>query len=318
MRTIVAFLDKNKYYDEIDKCFQLSIAKVQLWIYNGSVNSPRIGNIYEPYADWLICQKRFGEAKKYLYNCLDLIDLMIDKEQKVKNSFRVRNKIVLIHYHLGLLDKAKEEVNAAINESKESNIKTRNLMYSLFEIWNNFNSLGFDEGANLIKDHLVNGFSNLKFKSHKDLAGYYTSFGWIMLKMKEFDAASKPLEEALKLEQQGNNNEASVANAKNNLALLYINTNEFDKAEQLLNEAIAVFEKLATATKDEARLHNLAESQNYFGQLSMAKGKCAEAEEYFVESLNNYTKSATIDKRYMKDVEETTILLEKAKAMQNL
>ena len=189
-------------------------------------------------------------------------------------------------------------------------------MYSLFETWKNFKSLGFDDGANLIKDNLVNSFSNLKFKSHKDLAGYYTSFGWIMLKMKEFDAASKPLEEALKLEQQGKNNETSIANAKNNLALLYINTHNFDKAEKLLKEAAAVFEKLAT--KDEARLHNLAESQNYFGQLSMAKGKCAEAEEYFVESLNNYTKSATIDKRYMKDVEETTILLEKAKAMQNL
>ena len=167
---------------------------------------------------------------------------------------------------------------------------------------------------NFSLDSSVDNYKKLDFDDDSKKVSYYTQFGWYMLLMEDYDSASAPLEEALKLEMKLKR-ESNVANAKNKLARLYIHTDKCQEAKILLDDAIATYEKLAK--KDNGFTHNLAESQSYYGQLLLKQEMFDEAEAYFEISLKNYTKAASLDQRHNTDVEETKMFLEKSKALQN-
>ena len=311
---IVCFLDKHKYSEEINKCFLLSIAKYRIDSYNKLVDAIRIGQLYEDYADWLITQKRYNDAKSWLKECFEIIELMdSDNQAKTANYVRISCKISLIHYTLSASNLANAVLNNALDKLTPG-ISSRRLLEVLFTCWRNFSEKGFNDGAKKLHTFLIDNYKKLDFDDDSKKVSYYTQFGWYMLLMEDYDSASAPLEEALKLEMK-HKRESGVANAKNNLARLYIHTDKCHEAKELLDDALVTYEKLAK--KDNVFTHNLAESQCYYGQLLLKQEKFDEAEAYFEISLKNYTKAASLDQRHKKDVEETKMFLEKSKVLQN-
>ena len=311
---IVRFLNRHKYSDEINKCFTLSIAKYRIDSYNELVDAIRIGELFESYADWLITQKRYNEAKSWLKEYFELIELMdSDNPAKTVNFVRITCKISLIHNTLGASNLANAVLNNAIDKLTPG-ISSQRFLEVLFIYWRYFSKIGFNDGATKLHTFLIDNYNKLNFDDDNKKVSYFTQFGWYMLLMEDYDSASAPLEEALKLEMK-HKRESGVANAKNNLARLYIHTDKCNEAKKLLDDAMATYEKLAK--KDNVFTHNLAESQSYYGQLMLKQEKFNEAEAYFEISLKNYTKAASLDQRFKKDVEETKMFLEKSKALQN-
>jgi tetratricopeptide (TPR) repeat protein len=215
---------------------------------------------------------------------------------------------------LGYKECAMKNLNEALNIYKNMNDE---FIYKrqrrLFILWKNYIKIGFSEGAELIKESLIESKS-IKIDHLGNKASFFTSLGWFLLLMKEYAQAQQPLEDALKAEQKLKRSEIKINNAKNKLARLYIYTEKYDKAESLLNEALSVFEKMSA--KDKSTLHNYAESQNYLGRLRMKQKRYAEAENFFELSLENYKKAAKLDKLWEEDAKETSLLLEQVKSLQ--
>ena len=311
LERIIKFLDKNEYYEEIDKHFKLAISKYSIDIYKGEIRETAIGNIYERYADWLTKHQQFHRSSRYLKKCQELTQNIREPNYLL---FKALTKISINNLGLGYKECAINNLQEALKIYK--GMDDRDQYYShrpLYELWKKYNETGFSKGAELINNCLAESVTiNIENLSSK--ASYCTSLGWTLLLMEDYVHAQKPLEEALKAEQKQKRSESAINNAKNNLARLYIYTEKYDKAETYLNEALSVFEKISA--KDKLALHNYAESQNYFGRLRMKQKRYVEAENYFESSLENYKKAAKLDRHWDEDVKETSLLLEQVKALQ--
>lgn len=313
-RQIIRFLDKNEYYEEIEKYFKLAISKFSVDIYKGEIGETYIGNIYESYADWLTKQQKYHRSSRYLKKCQNLSQKLTNKNNIDRNMFRVFTKRSINDFGLGYKDCAINNLKEALMTYKEMNDENQYKSFStLYELWKKYNDSGFLGGSELIKNSIIESTS-INIDKLSDKATYYTDLGWTLLLMGDYVHAQLPLEEALKAEQKLKRSEGAVNNAKNNLARLYIYTGKDDKAETLLNEALSAFEKISA--KNKSALHNYAESLNYFGRLRMKQKRYAEAENYFESSLENYKKAAKLDKRREEDAKETSLLLEQVKSLQ--
>ena len=314
-RQIIGFLDRNGYYENIDKYFKLAISKFSIDIYKGEIGKTTIGNIYERYADYLANCQHYHKSSHYLKKCLDLTRKLTNQDNIDSNMFRIYTKKSINDLGLGYTECASKDLNEALriyeNMNDEYLYEELSILHTL---WEKYTEIGFSEGTELIKKSMIEP-RTIKIDNPENKARYYTSLGWYLLLMEEYSHAQQPLEEALKAEQKlKRRNEGGINNAKNNLARLYISIDKLDKAEELLNEAHSAFEKISA--KDKLALHNYAESQNYFGRLRMKQKRYAEAENYFESSLDNYKKAAKLDNKWEEDVAETTLLLEQVKALQ--
>lgn len=316
-KQIINFLDRNRYYEDIDKYFKLAIAKYSIDIYKEEIEKTTIGNIYEKYADYLTNCQHYHKSSHYLNKCLKLTKKMANQDAIDSNMFRIYTKRSINDLGLGYIECASKDLNEALriykNMNDEYSYKIINSINTLYTLWKKYTEIGFSEGTELIKKSLIES-KNIKVDDLGDKVTFLTHMGWYLLLMEEYAQAQQPLEDALKAEQKLKRSESDINNAKNNLARLYINIDKLDKAEELLNEALSAFAKLSA--KNDYMLHNYAESQNYLGRLRMKQNRYTEAENYFEQSLDNYIKAAKLENKWEEDVKETSLLLEQVKALQ--
>lgn len=311
-KQITSFFERNNNFEEIEKYFELAISKYNIDIYRNEIGKSTIGSIYERYADWLTNHQQFNKSSRYLKKCMELTKGMKNQESISNIMFSTLTKRTVNYFCLGYRELALSDINDALKIIDNStNIAPNKDLYS---IWKKFKDINFIEGAGLIRERIVQSFKTFKIDNSLSSARYLTEFGWRLLLMEEYEAARKPLEEALRIELKLKRDDVNINNAKNNLGRLYIYTGEYDKAEKILNEALPVLENISI--KDKKILHFYAESQNYLGRLRMKQNRFVEAEDYFEKSLENYKKAAKLDNKWKDDVKETTLLLEQAKALQ--
>ena len=311
---IIDFLDRNNYCDNIEKYYELLISKYNIDIYHGEIDNMAIGNIYERYAGWLTKHQLYHKSSRYLKMCQDFTRNIKEKDRIARIMFSTLTKNSTNNIGLGYKECALKDLNEALINYKNMNAEdSYNRHETLYKLWEEYNKSGFEEGAELIKKTIVES-KTFKIDNLGKKASYYTSLGWCLLLMEEYVEAQQPLEDALIIEQKIKGNDININNAKNNLARLYINIDKLDKAEELLNEALSALEKISEKNKD--ALHFFAESQNYLGRLRMKQERYAEAENYFEQSLENYKIAAKLNKKWEKDLKETTLLLEQAKDLQ--
>ena len=311
---IIDFLDRNNYCEDLERYYELVISRFNIDIYQGEIGNTTIGNIYERYAKWLTNHQLYHKSSRYLKMCQHLTRDIKEQDRIAGIMFSTLTRETINNLGLGYKECAMKNLNEALNIYKNMNDE---FIYKrqrrLFILWKNYIKIGFSEGAELIKESLIESKS-IKIDHLGNKASFFTSLGWFLLLMKEYAQAQQPLEDALKAEQKLKRSEIKINNAKNNLARLYIYSEKYDKAESLLNEALSVFEKMSA--KDKSTLHNYAESQNYLGRLRMKQKRYAEAENFFELSIENYKKAAKLDKLWEEDAKETSLLLEQVKSLQ--
>lgn len=311
---IIDFLDRNNFCETIEKYYKLVISKYNIDIYHGEIESTIIGNIYERYADWLTKHQLYHKSSRYLKMCQEFTRNIKEQDRIASIMFNTLTKNTINSIGLGYKEYALKDLSEALNIYNSMNDEFSYRSHKrLYTLWEKYTEIGFSEGTELIKKSLIKS-KTIKIDNLGNKASYYTSLGWFLLLMEEYTQAQQPLEEALKAEQKLKRNDININNAKNNLARLYIGIEKYDKAEVLLNEALFAFEKIIEKNKD--ALHNFAESQNYLGRLGLKQKRYAEAERYFEQSLENYKKAAKLNKKWEKEVKETSLLLEQVKALQ--
>lgn len=317
LMSIVAFISKTDAPADAEEFFDLALAKFKLDVYFENISGIKIGGVYEDSGDWFFKQKRYSEAKARFRQCLGIIERYPDHQYYASNRLRIYCRLALIDYRTGFSDKARADVEKAVEITPAgTDSKVVRWIKQVNKTWEILRTENFTEGTQILQRVLVDYSKNqaLDDMETDEMGSYCTTIGWTLLLMEEYAAAKKPLEEALKIEKKQNQGEGSIANAKINLARLYIGTGLLDKAEVLLKEAYPVFQRISET--DPTRLHYLAETEDYWGRLMMARKRYDEAESYFKASSDHYRQTFSTSSQFQGELDDVTLLLEKAKAMQ--
>lgn len=306
VREVAKYLNSVKRYDEVDNCFLLAIAKFKVDLFTAKTSSARIGNLYEPYADWLFDHKRYSEALSYYKECEQLLQMPNAVSSPTEKRFWLAAKKTRCLFLIGMEKVALSCLETALDNSRDA-LGSSDTVSMFYNVAKMMRSSHLNLAVNLIKQFVIDNCLSIEEKNRDGLSMYYTNLGWFLMDFEEYQYARKPLEKALELSSKEDR-----PNALNNLGRLYASIGLYDEAEKLLREASTYNEGLAKT--DPQALGELAESQSYMGLLYLNQGNPAAATVYLEQALNNYKEfSRTSDSR-KEDIEQTEQWLEKAKA----
>lgn len=311
---ITTFYDKCQDVDACDRIFQLAIAKFRVENYINNSRSPRIGNIYEMYADWLMKQKRYNESLTYLTECWNITDKLATPANIPYARFKIITKKAEIYGLLNLAEVSQEHIKKALEVHVASNEVTPKWMEFFADTIQNFKEKGLTTIAETVKTHFIQSFKGYTVKDEGRQASFYTDFGWFLLLLDEYQEAQEPLESAYEIYRKIKEAPGEFANAKNNLGRLYIHLGKYDEANTLINEALNYY--AVQSKKNKEFTHNYGESLSYLGLLNMTIGNYKAAVILFEQSLVQYKTYRKRSNRYIKDEQEVKLWNEQAKAQE--
>lgn len=302
---VVRYLDGINRGEDAENCLLLAIAKCKVDLFQQKTSNARICVLYENYSDYLYRHKRFSESLSYLKQC-EQIAQMPEVNARPTALLRFAVKSAQRLYCLGLGKEAILRLNTTLEKDKEV-LVTQSIIPLIYESIKSLRLIQFDPGVASLKQFMLDNFLNLEIKDKDAQASYYTTLGWYLMLLEEYDQARKPLEKALELAGKENR-----PNALNNLGRLYASIGLYDEAEKLLREASAHYEVVAKTNS--WLLAGLAENQSYMGLLYLNQGNPAAATVYLEKALSNYKEYSRIFDSRKENHEQTEQWLEKAKA----
>ena len=306
VREVAKYFNSVKRYDEVDNCFLLAIAKFKVDLFTAKTSSARIGNLYEPYADWLFDHKRYSEALSFLKECEQLVQMPNAVSSPTEKRFWLAAKKTRCLFLIGMEKVAMSCLKTALDNSRDA-LGSSDTVSMFYNVAKMLRSSHLNLAVNFIKQFVIDNCLSIEEKNRDGLSMYYTHLGWFLMDFEEYQYARKPLEKALELSSKEDR-----PNALNNLGRLYASIGLYAEAEKLLREAFTYLD--GADKKDPQALAGLAENQSYMGLLYLNQGNPAAATVYLEKALSNYKEySRTSDSR-KEDIEQTERWLEKAKA----
>ena len=252
--------------------FQINDQIGELYLLNGQIDKAE--NIRNKLSDILL--QRLGRNNEFFISTeIKLAGILIEKgllkEAKEKVEFSIRN-IQELYGENSLLLISPLNLSARIN-------------MELGEFENSKESLLF--ALKIIKEKMKNGKDNfyseyklLEFNQERDYLVSLQNLGFYYSELREFNQSNYYYQKALNLTRK-NDRDSSVVYAIiiNNIANNFLNQGDFNKAEELLLEALEINEKYETEPQIITNLQNLGTI--YKEQLLLEK-----AEDYLKRAVN--------------------------------
>ena len=186
-----------------------------------------------------------------------------------------------IYQKLGKLDLAEPLLLAALEERRKlpggANRKVADSLVALGLLRKAQGKL--DEAESLTREGLEME-RRLRPVSTPDVASAMVALGTVLETRAKYDAARQLLEEALKLQPQGKDATAKTSENLEELANVAFYQGQYDVAERLNNEALAIDERLL-GNKNPA----VAQELNNLGAIAMNRGDYAASEGFYGRSL---------------------------------
>ena len=115
---------------------------------------------------------------------------------------------------------------------------------------------------------------------HSETAILYNNIAILLKDKGDLEAAEPLYLKALEIQRRHLGEHANVANTMNNIGMFYLTAGEYDKAEPMMRDALAMWSE--TLGDDNAKVHTALHN---LGQLHIDKGDLAQAEHYLEQAL---------------------------------
>ena len=220
----------------------------------------RLGVIYKYQGD-------YDRALEYFQKASNLSRIAEDW----KTAATAEMALCQTYWRLGDIKKATEYIDKALQTAEKHKLKN-DVTFGLFlEKGTTLYFQGaFDEAMSYFKkaERIVHDTEHLD-----GIAALYTNMGAVMFFKNDLDAAIDYYTTGLNL-AKGFGDEVSEGIALINIGEALYNQNKFDKAEQFLQEALAIFKRLGNR-------RNIVDTYGYLHELERLKGNHQKALDYF-------------------------------------